>query len=101
MGWERRGNATYYYTKQRRGAKVVSIYHGRGELAELAVRLDDIRHSERVGELASPEMLVASATVADVHDLKQALARAAMLAAVERWREGFAGQAETTEEVGV
>jgi hypothetical protein len=80
MAWESRGNGRYYYTKERRGAKVVSIYHGRGELAELAARLDDIRRSEHIGELPSPELLAASATVAEVHDLTQALARAAMLA---------------------
>ncbi|MFY9226864.1 MAG: hypothetical protein WAQ98_29580 [Blastocatellia bacterium] len=35
MGWERRGNKVYYYEKKRQGKKVVSVYLGRDDLAEL------------------------------------------------------------------
>ena len=35
MGWERRGNKVYYYEKKRQGKRVVSVYLGRDDLAEL------------------------------------------------------------------
>ena len=35
MGWEQRGTNKYYYRKERSGAKVKSVYVGRGEIANL------------------------------------------------------------------
>lgn len=35
MGWEQRGNDRYYYCKEREGARVKSVYVGRGEIAHL------------------------------------------------------------------
>lgn len=36
MAWEQRNGRSYYYAKRREGKKVVSVYLGRGTLAELA-----------------------------------------------------------------
>ena len=35
MAWERRGNNSYYYRKERDGSNVKSVYVGRGEIAHL------------------------------------------------------------------
>jgi hypothetical protein len=34
MGWERRGNGLYYYSKRKVGGRVISTYHGAGPMAE-------------------------------------------------------------------
>ena len=48
MSWEKHGDKTYYYKKQRIGGKVKSIYIGTGELAELISGIDDaIRRAKR------------------------------------------------------
>jgi hypothetical protein len=35
MGWEQRGNHSYYYRKEREGSRVKSVYVGRGEIANM------------------------------------------------------------------
>ena len=35
MGWEQRGNHSYYYRKERNGSRVKSVYVGRGEIANM------------------------------------------------------------------
>src|SRR5688500_8453371 len=35
MGWEQRGNHSYYYRKERSGSSVRSVYVGRGEVAHM------------------------------------------------------------------
>lgn len=40
MGWEKRGNKTYYYKKERKGGSVVSRYDGRGDLAQVFAHSD-------------------------------------------------------------
>jgi hypothetical protein len=39
MGWEHRGNTQYYYKKERDGARVKSVYVGRGEVAQMVSKL--------------------------------------------------------------
>ena len=34
MAWEKRGGRSYYYLKKREGARVRSLYIGRGDLAQ-------------------------------------------------------------------
>jgi FMN-dependent NADH-azoreductase len=46
MGFERRGNGTYYYKKEREGDKVVSRYVGSGEMAFLMSQWDQIKAYE-------------------------------------------------------
>ena len=40
MGWERRGNNSYYYKKEREGSRVKSVYVGRGEMAHMISKLE-------------------------------------------------------------
>lgn len=35
MGWEQRGNNSYFYRKERSGSSVKSVYVGRGEIARM------------------------------------------------------------------
>src|SRR4030095_12047693 len=46
MGLERRGNKLYLYGKERRGARVVSVYSGKGEIAFLFNQLERHRGEE-------------------------------------------------------
>jgi hypothetical protein len=46
MGLETRGGRFYYYRKERRGDRVVSIYEGRGAGAALIAQLDGMRRDE-------------------------------------------------------
>ena len=39
MGWEQRGNNSYYYKKERSGSSVRSVYVGRSEVAQLVSKL--------------------------------------------------------------
>jgi hypothetical protein len=39
MGWEQRGNHSYYYRKERKGSRVKSVYVGRGEIANMISNL--------------------------------------------------------------
>ena len=39
MGWEQRGNNSYYYRKEREGSRVKSTYVGRGEVARMVAQL--------------------------------------------------------------
>jgi hypothetical protein len=39
MGWEQRGNNSYYYKKEREGSRVRSVYIGRGEVAQMVSKL--------------------------------------------------------------
>ncbi len=47
MAFERRGNHTYYYRKEREGGRVRSVYVGGGETARLIAQLDDLERDER------------------------------------------------------
>lgn len=44
MGWEKRGNNQYYYTKERIGRRVVSSYVGASETARLIAEISESRH---------------------------------------------------------
>ena len=46
MGWEQRGNQSYYYRKERVGSQVRSVYVGRGEPAILISRLVEVQREE-------------------------------------------------------
>ena len=41
MAWEKRGNKSYYYRKNRMGNRVISEYVGAGPRAELVAFLDE------------------------------------------------------------
>jgi hypothetical protein len=50
MGFERRGNNTYYYKKEREGGRVVSRYVGSGETASLIHTLNQWEKAEKEDE---------------------------------------------------
>ena len=86
MGWEQRGNSTYYYTAAREGGRVVKKYVGAGPVAELAAQLDTIRRAERTeaveAELREREELAAlDAALTRLHELAEAATVAALVAA--------------------
>jgi len=47
MGWESRGNHSYYYGKERSAGRVRSVYVGQGEIALLTAQLDGLQREER------------------------------------------------------
>jgi hypothetical protein len=40
MGWEQRGNNSYYYKKEREGSRVKSTYVGCGEMAHMISKFE-------------------------------------------------------------
>jgi hypothetical protein len=49
MSWEERKGHSYYYRKERDGARVRSVYVGSGETARLIAQLDLIQSDEQEG----------------------------------------------------
>ena len=75
MGWETRGNGTYYYRKVRRGGRVVSEYIGAGPVAEALAGLDDLGRDS-----AESDRAVWSGTVQAERRRAEALAEAEAVA---------------------
>lgn len=63
MGWEQRGNNSYYYKKEREGSRVKSVYVGRGEIAHMVAQLQSSSPLlERFARtMKSPEVIKADA----------------------------------------
>lgn len=85
MGWEKRGNATYYYTAERVGGLVVKRFVGTGRVAELAAQLDALARDERAeaAEAAKrerDELAALDAALAPLNDLAEAATVAALIA---------------------
>jgi hypothetical protein len=86
MAWERRGNHSYYYRKERDGKQVRSVYVGRGEIAHM---ISNIQSSSPFLEtlarrIKSPEILRlerVEMALDQVSDLTRLLTQAALLAA--------------------
>jgi hypothetical protein len=51
LAWEQRGNRYYYYRKERSGARVRSVYVGRGVIAELSAALDEMEQAQNETKL--------------------------------------------------
>ena len=86
MGWERRGNNSYYYKKEREGSRVKSVYVGRGEIAHMVAQLQSSSPLlERFARtMKSPEVIraeKAEAALDQASDLIQLTTQAALLAA--------------------
>jgi hypothetical protein len=86
MGWETRGNSTYYYTASRVGGRVVKQYFGTGTAAALAAQLDDLARAERSQaaeaiERERNELAALDAALAPLHELADAATIAALVAA--------------------
>lgn len=50
MGWEQRGNQSYFYRKERTEGSVRSVYVGHGEFAVLIVQFEAMKREERVAQ---------------------------------------------------
>jgi hypothetical protein len=86
MGWEPRGNKSYYFRYQKLAGRVTRQYLGAGAVAELAAATDALRRADRraaaearrAEEVSWREALAPSLELSRVVEL---LARAALLAA--------------------
>jgi hypothetical protein len=86
MGWKRIGNHEYFHTSRREGGRVVTEYDGRGELAALCARLDDVGRKKREDQRAREKAEREAAAQQDRefrewYEAVETLAAAAMLAA--------------------
>jgi hypothetical protein len=86
MGWEQRGNQSYYYRKEREGSRVKSVYVGRGEIAHMILQIQST--SPLIERLArstnSPEEIKsekANAALEQAGDLVLLITQAALLSA--------------------
>jgi hypothetical protein len=86
MGWEQRGNSSYYYTAERVGGCVAKQYVGTGRIAILAAQLDALTRAERTeaAEAAKrerDELAALDAALAPLNELADAATIAALVAA--------------------
>jgi hypothetical protein len=86
MGWERRGAASYYYTAERVGGRVVKRYVGSGPAAEYAALLAAEARSAAAAEAEareqeSAELAALGAALAPLDELADTLTAAALVAA--------------------
>jgi hypothetical protein len=85
MGIEQRGNGLYYYRKERRAGRVVSVYAGCGLLGTLASELDAERRAEqeykrKQERAARGEIERQDKAVRELSQIAQTVARAVLLA---------------------
>ena len=86
MGWETRGNGTYYYRKVRRGGRVVSEYIGAGPGAEALAGLDALGQDSAADERAVWAETVQAeqrnaAALAELDDMVRTVTAAVLIAA--------------------
>jgi hypothetical protein len=86
MGWEQRGNNSYYYKKEREGSRVKSVYVGRGEIAQMVAQLQSSSSLlERFARtMKSPDEVKferAEAALDQASDLIQLITQATLLTA--------------------
>jgi hypothetical protein len=86
MGWETRGNGSYYYRKVRDGGRVRSEYVGAGMIADMLAEVDaDSRHDAEWRRQAWRAEVDAerrtAATLAEVDRMVQDMTAAALIAA--------------------
>jgi len=86
MGWEQRGNNSYYYKKERDGSRVKSVYLGRGEVAHMVAQLQSSSPLlERFARsMKSPDEIKfekAEAALNQASDLIELITEASLLAA--------------------
>ncbi len=86
MAFERRGNGSYYYRKERENGRVRSVYVGGGETARLIAMLDaayaDERETARYDELAKrAEIEAHDAALDELSRLADAVATGVLLVA--------------------
>jgi len=72
MGWEERNGKRYYYRKVRQGERVITIYVGSGQIAEICARDDERNRTNKknkcqalkkeLKELCQPDVEIDSIT---------------------------------------
>jgi hypothetical protein len=88
MGWEERGSGSYYYRKEREGARVKSVYVGTSRLARGLAMLDEMGRLEEEEKreairLARAEDAALDQTLDTLGEMARVLTTATLLA------EGF------------
>ena len=86
MGWEQRGNNSYYYKKERDGSRVKSVYVGRGEIAHMVAQLQSTSPllEKFARTMKSPEVVKsekAEAALEQANDLIELITQASLLTA--------------------
>ena len=86
MGWEQRGNNSYYYKKEREGSRVKSVYVGRGEIAHMISQFEsssaDLEKLMRAKKsIEADELERVEATLDRAIELTQLYTEAALLTA--------------------
>ena len=86
MGWEQRGNNSYYYKKERNGSRVKSVYVGRGDIAHMVSKLQsssaDLEKLMRAKKsIEADELERVEATLERAIELTQLFTQAALLSA--------------------
>jgi hypothetical protein len=86
MGWEQRGNNSYYYKKERQGSTVRSVYVGPGEIAHMISQIqsntpliEKLARSINSAEKNRSEK--AKAALEQASDLVRLITQAALLSA--------------------
>ncbi|MBA3357012.1 MAG: hypothetical protein H0U18_13955 [Pyrinomonadaceae bacterium] len=85
MGWEQRGNHSYYYRKERSSSRVRSVYVGGGEMGHLnavlfAMQQED-RRAVRVNEQQELKLNPLDADIDALSRLASTLTEAVLIAA--------------------
>ena len=82
MGWEKRGNKSYYYRKRREGGRVRSEYVGRGDVAQISVELiqndqrdrktgrEALRYAQQAEKAIDRQLATAEAAIYAITDAK-------------------------------
>ncbi len=86
MGWEQRGNYSYYYRKERDGSRVKSVYVGRGEIAQMVSQIQSSsplleRFARTLKSREAMNMEKSEGAIEQATRLIQLLTEAALLAA--------------------
>ena len=93
MAWEERNGRRYYYRKKRIGYRVISVYIGTGDLAELLTEVDSTGRRKRLNQQLTFEAVKAEAkqqesAVNQISDLIQSMLHAALLATGHHTHKG-------------
>jgi hypothetical protein len=86
LGWEQRGNNSYYYRKERDGSQVKSVYVGRGEIAQMVSQIQATSALlERLARSTNPLDTIksekATAALEQASDLVRLMTQAVLLSA--------------------